>query len=171
MKKTIVIGLIIVVLAVLVDQISKLCMVALLVEEGKFIVIIPDFFKLQLHYNTGAAFSSFEGNFPFLMVMTVIATIVFIIMAKWADFKTKKFYSWGVYLMIGGMIGNFIDRVFNNGKGVVDFLSFTFFKTYDFAVFNIADSFLVVGVICVMIDLIICEPIREKKKKALEITE
>ena len=105
------------------------------------------------------------------MVMTVIATIVFIIMAKWADFKTKKFYSWGVYLMIGGMIGNFIDRVFNNGKGVVDFLSFTFFKTYDFAVFNIADSFLVVGVICVMIDLIICEPLREKKKKALEITE
>ena len=171
MKKSIVIGLIIIVCAVLIDQISKALMVTLLVEEGNFIVIIPEFFKLKLHYNTGAAFSSFDGNFPFLMIMTAIATVVFVYMAKYADFDTKKFYSWGIYLMIGGMIGNFIDRVFNYGKGVVDFLAFTFFKTYDFAVFNIADSFLVVGVICVMIDILFFESKREKKTKELEINE
>ena len=171
MKKSIVIGLIIIVCAVLIDQISKALMVTLLVEEGNFIVIIPEFFKLKLHYNTGAAFSSFDGNFPFLMIMTAIATVVFVYMAKYADFDTKKFYSWGIYLMIGGMIGNFIDRVFNYGKGVVDFLAFTFFKTYDFAVFNIADSFLVLGVICVMIDILFFESKREKKTKELEINE
>ena len=171
MKKSIIIGLIIIVCTVLIDQISKALMVTLLVEEGNFIVVIPEFFKLKLHYNTGAAFSSFDGNFPFLMIMTAIATVVFVFMAKYADFDTKKFYSWGIYLMIGGMIGNFIDRVFNYGKGVVDFLAFTFFKTYDFAVFNIADSFLVVGVICVMIDILFFEPKREKKTKELEINE
>ena len=146
-------------------------MVSLLVTEGNFIVVIPEFFKLKLHYNTGAAFSSFDGNFPFLMIMTAVATIIFIYMAKYADFKSKKFYSWGIYLMIGGMIGNFIDRVFNYGKGVVDFLAFTFFKTYDFAVFNMADTFLVIGVICIMIDILFFEPKREKKVKEIEIKE
>jgi signal peptidase II len=146
-------------------------MVSILVEEGNFIVVIPEFFKLKLHYNTGAAFSSFDGNFPFLMIMTAVATIVFIYMAKYADFKSKKFYSWGIYLMIGGMIGNFIDRVFNYGKGVVDFLAFTFFKTYDFAVFNMADTFLVIGVICIMIDILFFEAKREKKVKEIEIKE
>jgi signal peptidase II len=92
-------------------------------------------------------------------------------MAKYADFKSKKFYSWGIYLMIGGMIGNFIDRVFNYGEGVVDFLAFTFFKTYDFAVFNMADTFLVIGVICIMIDILFFEAKREKKVKEIEIKE
>ena len=86
MKKTIIFGLIIVLATVLIDQITKALMVSILVEEGNFIVVIPEFFKLKLHYNTGAAFSSFDGNFPFLMIMTVVATIVFIYMAKYADF-------------------------------------------------------------------------------------
>ena len=171
MKKTIIFGLIIILATVLIDQITKALMVSLLVTEGNFIVVIPEFFKLKLHYNTGAAFSSFDGNFPFLMIMTAVATIVFIYMAKYADFKSKKFYSWGIYLMIGGMIGNFIDRVFNYGEGVVDFLAFTFFKTYDFAVFNMADTFLVVGVICIMIDILFFEAKREKKVKEIEIKE
>ena len=151
MKKTLFIGLLIVILTVLLDQLSKSYMVSLLVKEGNSIVIIENFFKLQLFYNKGAAFSSFEGNFTFLMAMTAVATVVFIIMAFWTDFDTKKFYSWGVYLMIGGMIGNFIDRVFNRELGVVDFLSFTFFG-WDFAVFNLADTFLVIGVICIIVD-------------------
>ena len=170
MKKTILIGLIIVVSTVLIDQISKLLMVSILVKEEAIIGVIDNFFKFQLQYNKGAAFSSFSGNFPFLMGMTAIATIVFIVMARWANFDTKKFYSWGLYLMIGGMLGNFIDRVFNRDLGVVDFLSFTFFG-WDFAVFNLADSFLVVGVICLMIDLIFFDGKREKAKKELEINE
>ena len=170
MKKTIIIGLIIVFSTILIDQISKLLMVSILVKEGEPIVVIDNFFRFQLEYNKGAAFSSFSGNFPFLMGMTAIAAIVFIVMAKWADFDNKKFYSWGLYLMIGGMIGNFIDRVFNRDLGVVDFLSFTFFG-WDFAVFNLADSFLVVGVICLMIDLIFFDGKREKAKKELEGNE
>ena len=139
-------------------------MVSLLEYEYNSITVIDGFFSLSLYYNKGAAFSSFEDNFPFLMLMTVLATGVFVYMAFYADFKTKKFYSWGVYLMIGGMIGNFIDRVFNYDKGVIDFLSFTF-GSYNFAIFNIADSFLVVGVICVMIDILFCESKRAKIAK------
>lgn len=170
MKKTIIIGLIIVIISVLVDQLSKLLMVNLLQTEGNYITVIEGFFRFKLHYNTGAAFSSFDGNFPFLMVMTLVATIVFIIMAKWADFDKKFFYSLGIYLMIGGMIGNFIDRIFNYGVGVVDFLAFTFFG-WNFAVFNIADVCLVIGVIAVIIDLIFFDGKREKEKKDLNEVE
>ena len=128
----------------------------LLEFEGNSIVVIEGFFKLQLHYNTGAAFSSFDGNFVFLMFMTFVASIVFVVMSLMSDFETKFFYTLGVFLMIGGMIGNFIDRVFRFGQGVVDFLSFTFWG-WNFAVFNLADTFLVVGVIAIIIDLLFFE--------------
>ena len=158
-KKTLIIGSLIIVATVIIDQISKIYMEKLLKFEN--IVVIDGFFKLQLQYNTGAAFSSFDGNFVFLMFMTLVAATVFVFMALMSDFDTKFFYTLGVFLMIGGMIGNFIDRVFRFGQGVVDFLSFTFFG-WDFAVFNLADTFLVVGVIAVIIDLLFFEPKREE---------
>ena len=160
-KFTLLIGLLIIFWTVVIDQASKIVMENILTTKGT-IVVIEDFFKLQLHYNTGAAFSSFDGNFVFLMLMTLVATMVFIVMALMSDFKTKLFYTIGVFLMIGGMIGNFIDRVFRFGQGVVDFLSFTFFG-WDFAVFNMADTFLVIGVICVIIDLLFFDGKREKQ--------
>ena len=170
MKKTLVIGLIIVVVSVLIDQISKICMLTLLVKEHNFIEIIPNFFSLKLQYNPNIAFS-IDMSFEFQMLFTIVATTVFAVMALSSDFKTKKFYSWGIFLMIGGMIGNFFDRIFNQlvyggERGVIDFLSFKFFGN-PFATFNIADSCLVIGVICVFIDLLFLE---DKRNKQLENT-
>jgi signal peptidase II len=117
-----------------------------------------------LVFNDGAAFSSFEGKFGLLMGVTGIATLVFIIMALSAKFDHNPFYAWGIYLMIGGMLGNFIDRVMFSNHEVIDFLSFTFWG-WELATFNIADSCLVIGVICVCIDMLICEGRRNKKLK------
>ena len=160
MKKTLIIGLIIVFVAILLDQITKIIMVNVLTYEGDIIQVIPGFFKFKLHYNPYIAFS-IKLPFFWQMFMTLVATGVFGIMAISSDFKNKKFYSWGVWLMIGGMLGNFIDRVFNHDLGVIDFLSFTFFGE-DFATFNVADSFLVIGVICVVIDLLFFDSKRDK---------
>ena len=161
MKKSIIIGLIIAVVAILVDQISKLAMLTLFEKEHDFLVVIPNFFKLYLQFNPYIAFSiklPFEGQ----MIATAVAVIIFAVMARWADFSKNPFYAWGTYLMIGGMCGNFLDRIFNP-EGVIDFLSFTFFGK-PFATFNIADSCLVVGVICVIIDLLFFDGKREKTK-------
>ena len=160
MKKSIIFGLIIVTVVVLLDQISKMCMKTILADGP--IIVIEDFFKLYLTYNTGAAFSILDGQFGLLMALTVVATIVFIYMAKYARFDKAKLYSFGIYMMIGGMIGNLIDRIFQYGTGVTDFLSFTFWG-WDFAVFNIADSFLVVGVIFLLIDMLFLEHKRNKE--------
>ena len=161
MKKTILLGSIIAVICILLDQLSKGIILTYLHFEGDFIEVIPGFFKLFLQYNPYIAFS-IELPFEWQMIATGAATIIFVVMAIWSDFKKKPFYSWGIYLMIGGMIGNFIDRVFNDGKGVIDFLSFTFFGK-PFATFNIADSCLVIGVICIIVDLLFFETKREKK--------
>lgn len=162
-------GIIIVSLIVLLDQLSKLmAMVFLLDRVGQTIEIIPGFFRFSLSFNNGAAFSSFSGQFIVLMAMTVVATILFCYMARFANFKKAPWYSTGIYFMIGGMLGNFIDRAFSTERmyapkhSVVDFLSFTFFGKYDFAIFNIADSFLVVGAILVVIDLLFFERKRSK---------
>ena len=166
MKKNIVLGLIIVFCSILVDQVSKIVMLTLLKTEGNSITVIKDFFDFYLVFNDGAAFSSFAGKFELLMGVTVLATIVFFIMALSAKFDYNPFYAWGIYLMIGGMCGNLIDRIFFTDHSVVDFLSFTFWGR-PFATFNIADSCLVVGVICVCIDMLFCEGRRNKKLEKL----
>ena len=164
---TLLIGLGIVLFAVLLDQGSKQLMLHILSDlPNQTIEVIPNFFRFALRFNTGAAFSSFDGDFWLLMGMTVVATIIFIFIAKKADIKKAPLNAIAIYMMIGGMIGNFIDRVFYPNHAVVDFLSFTFFG-WDFAVFNIADSFLVIGTILLCIDIFFFE----RKRKANEVKE
>lgn len=147
-------GLIIVSLSIIADQVTK--MFALLKLKGGDLDIIENFFSLRLHYNDGAAWSSFAGNFPFLVGMTLVSIIAFAFFFKSVNFKTKLFYSIGISLMFGGLFGNFIDRLFMDGNVVIDFLSFTF-GTYRFPTFNIADSCLVVGVVLFIIDILFFE--------------
>lgn len=174
MVMSILIGLMIISGVVILDQVSKLLMIYLLADKaGQAISVIGDFFKFKLTFNTGAAWGMFEGKFWLLMTVTAIATIIFIFFAKYADFRKAKTYSIGIYFMIGGMIGNFVDRVFATEKsflftnleapahGVTDFISFNFFP----AIFNIADSFLCIGVALVLIDIIFFERKRNQDAK------
>lgn len=129
---------------------------------GESIEVIDQFFYITSHRNTGAAWGILEGQMGFFYVITV-AVIIFIIyyMQKYA----RNSYLLGISLglILGGAIGNFIDRVFR--KEVVDFIN-TFIFSYDFPVFNIADSALVIGVALLMIQLFIEErQLKEKKNE------
>lgn len=168
MMMTLIIGMAIVLFSVLLDQGSKQLMLHILSDlPNKTIEVIPNFFRFALRFNTGAAFSSFDGDFALLMAMTAVATVIFIFIAMKANIKKAPLYTIGIYMMIGGMIGNFIDRVFYPNHAVVDFLSFTFFG-WDFAVFNIADSFLVVGTIIFCIDVFFFEGKRKAKDNTIK---
>lgn len=164
MLMTFIYGLMIILGIVSLDQLTKVMSLALLKTENNSLEIIKGFFRLELKLNDGAAFSSFSGKFYLLMAITVVATIIFIAMALKANFKKAPWYSVGIFFMIGGMLGNLIDRIFRPNHAVVDMLSFTFFGS-DFAVFNVADSFLVVGVILLLIDVIFFEGKRTKVVK------
>lgn len=141
----------------LLDLVIKLIIKFNMKVEDSFIVI-PGFFKINYLQNTGAAFSSFEGM---RYVFIIVSLIIFLILIKYiknTDIKRKlEIISLG--LILGGLVGNLIDRIFYGY--VIDYLSFTIFG-YSFAVFNLADSFIVIGVILFIIDMIIVE--REKRK-------
>lgn len=126
---------------ILIDQISKLIALNFLKYQTP-LVVVPNFFYLTLVKNEGASFSILSGQIPFLIIISFIA--LFLILAylnQRKDMNKKEIFCYS--MVLGGLIGNLIDRVFRNG--VIDFLSFEIFKM-NFPIFNIADTFIVCGI-------------------------
>lgn len=158
-KYLIIVGIVLTV--ILLDHLTKyLSMLYLPKHNEEMIEIIPNFFYLIEHHNTGAAWSMFEGNVFMILIVPFIALVVFFYIASKGNFINMKFYTIGVSLMIGGTIGNLIDRLFRGY--VIDFLKFFIFS-YDYPTFNVADMSLVIGVIMFSIDILFLESKREKK--------
>lgn len=136
----------------IIDQIIKLIL-KFNMKVGNTVNIIPNFFKLEYLQNTGAAFSSFEGM---RYILIIISLLIFVLIIKYIKKNeiSRKLEIIPLGMILGGLVGNLIDRVFYGY--VIDYLSFTIFG-YSFAVFNLADSFIVVGVILLVIDVIIVE--------------
>lgn len=139
--------LILSVIIVILDQISKSYVIKYL-KNSKPIIVIPDFFKLAYVENLGAAFGILQ-NKRWLFVIITLAVIVYIsfFMIK-NSHKLNLIIKLGVGMLIGGAIGNFVDRI--RYGYVVDFLSFRLLNRYEFPVFNIADCFIVVGTILIL---------------------
>ncbi|WP_217585671.1 signal peptidase II [Lentibacillus saliphilus] len=137
------------------DQLTKWIIVKEM-ELYEQITVIDQFFFITSHRNKGAAWGILEGQMWFFYIITAIVIVAIVYyMQKYG--RDSKLLSVALSLILGGAIGNFIDRLFR--KEVVDFLDFIIFN-YDYPIFNVADSSLVVGVILV----IIATFIDEKKK-------
>lgn len=146
------------IMSFLIDQISKYFIKSTM-EPGQKISIIGNFFQLEYVLNGGIAFGNFQNIFFFTHLIPIIMIVVFIYLIKY--YQNKNFYLFTIVLMLSGTLGNFSDRIFNNGY-VVDFLSFNFFG-YKYPAFNFADCFLVISVIAIIIESIITS--RKQKKK------
>ena len=134
-------------LCILIDQISKLLIVnSYDVNDG--FSVIDGFFSITYIKNTGAAWGLFSNG---TIILSLISIVFLFFMIKYIYEMKKISYlnivSYG--MLIGGIIGNLIDRLIRNY--VVDFLNFNIFG-YDFPVFNIADSFIVISIILIVID-------------------
>ncbi len=164
LKIIIIVG--IVLAAVLLDQLTKYISILYIPKnEADIITVIPNFFYLIEHHNTGAAWSLFQGNKFILLVIPFLAIGAFSYLVLKGNFVNMKFYTIGVALMIGGTIGNLIDRLFRGY--VIDFLKFYIFS-YDYPTFNVADMCLVVGTIMFAIDTLFLEPVRKNKEENYE---
>ena len=110
---------------------------------------IPGVFELTHYHNTGAAWSSFQGQ-TWLFILIFAAFAVFMI---WEFPKKrmcfKNFERWCIVAVFAGGLGNIIDRV--RLGYVVDMINLEFM---DFPVFNVADSFICCGCIALMVHLI-----------------
>ena len=107
---------------------------------------IKGVFAIESFHNTGASFSIFAGSKAAQIVFIVLGICVSIGIVIYSILTKSHNLNWcffvGASLMVGGIVGNIIDRI---AFGYVrDFISFSIFEP----VFNIADSFIVIGVIC-----------------------
>lgn len=151
---------IIALIVIIFDQITKW----FIVEKMNIydsIVIIDNFFNITSHRNKGAAWGILQDQMIFFYIITLLVVIgIIYYMQKYG--KQSSLLASGLSLLLGGAIGNFIDRLYR--KEVVDFLDFQIIN-YNYPIFNIADSALVIGVSLLIIYTILDE--RKSKKENL----
>lgn len=143
-------------IVVVIDQLIKLNVVQhLRVGESK--TIIPNILSFYYLRNNGAAWNIFSGQMYFFYLISVIAIIAVLYFLFNPKYKSKTF-DIGLALILGGIIGNFIDRV--RLHYVVDMMQLDFIN---FNIFNFADSCITVGVMLVFIYLLFIDG-KDKKK-------
>ena len=158
-----IIDIVIIAAIILFDQLIKLAAAGVLSQlPNQTFVFIPGFANFSYVQNSGAAFSMFSNGTLILTILSIALTAVLFFVL----FKTRKYKSMLLRLslcfIIGGAIGNIIDRL---AFGYVrDMINFTFVK---FAVFNVADSFVSIGAVLLAIFLIFYWD-KVKKRQMLE---
>lgn len=142
---------------ILLDQWSKWFIVKHM-NIGESIPIIDSFFHITSHRNEGAAWGILQGQMLFFYIVTAVV-VVGIIYYLHTEGKKSMLLRVALSFILGGAIGNFIDRLYR--KEVVDFLDFNIFG-YNYPIFNIADTVLVIGV-----GLLIIATLKEEKRGKL----
>lgn len=133
---------------IIIDQVSKIIVVNNL-TNNKSIEVIKSFFYLTYTNNKGAAFSILTGRriLLILVALIVIGVLIYYVRKNKIEGKVNKI---ALSLVIGGSIGNLIDRILRGA--VVDFIDIKIFG-YNFPIFNLADTFIVIGVFLLIIEM------------------
>lgn len=148
------------VILILLDQGTKLLALGSLKPMGSM-TFLPGVLDFTFVENRGVAFGMFSGQRWMILVLT--GAIVGVLIYYYKKLPAGKEYRWvrcALVMVLSGAVGNLIDRVFRGY--VVDFFEFTFVKWY---VFNVADIYVVLGVLWLlflMLFVIKDEPSKEK---------
>ena len=138
---------------VVIDQASKWTVLQSF-NEFERLNVIPGLFDLTLWFNPGAAFSFLAnaGGWQrwFFTALGVVAAVFIVFWLRQSG--NQRLFSFGLAMILGGAIGNVIDRLIH--EKVVDFLLFYIHPHY-FPAFNLADSAITLGAICLILDEIL----------------
>ncbi|MER2105497.1 MAG: signal peptidase II [Solibacillus sp.] len=146
--------------AVLLDQWTKWLVVKNM-ELGERISVWDPWLGILSHRNRGAAWGMLEGKMWLFTIVTIVV-IVGIIYFYHTEAKGKPLFQISLMLLLGGAVGNFIDRL-SRGE-VVDFVDVLIpVVNYHFPIFNIADAALTIAVVMLFITIMLDE--RQEKKK------
>jgi signal peptidase II len=139
------------------DRISKIIILNILENDGKVDIYINSFFNLFLVWNKGIGFGlfSFDQNYIYNGISLFIFIINLIIVYLIYKEKTPKTYF--LVIILGGSFGNLFDRYYYSA--VPDFIDLNY-KGYHWFIFNVADIFITLGIIC----LILAEFLNYKKQ-------
>ena len=136
---------IILILIVILDQVSKYGLLTI-IGLNNIKEFIPGIIQFTVVKNTGGAFSILSQYPIYFKIIGLVNVFIFSYLGLCPTVKFNKFIKTGCVFVLGGTIGNLIDRFIKGG--VVDFLDFQFIN---FAVFNLADVFIDIGVILILI--------------------
>lgn len=145
-------------LLVVADQLIKQWANAVLQPVGA-ITLLPGIVELRYYLNDGMAFSMLAGKQTLLIAMTSIMLVCVLALLLLRKMNPWERVSW--MLILGGGVGNLIDRVLNGE--VVDYINVLFMN---FAVFNFADICITTGVIMLMLWVVYDSIKKDKEEKA-----
>ena len=130
----------------LIDQVSKYYIINILKFQNE-VIYLSSFLNLQLIWNEGIAFGllSFENDLYYNSITFVIIIVILILLFL---IKNDDQYSYFYSIIVGGALGNLIDRI--RYSSVPDFIDFHI-SNFHWFVFNIADIFISLGVICLIV--------------------
>ena len=145
---------------VVLDQISKI-LISSYLSLGESLNLLP-FLNFTLIHNSGIAFSFFDdgGNISrWLLVVAVSGILAYLLFLMYKITSKNRLELMSFILIISGGLGNLVDRVFLGY--VVDFVH-VFYQDYSFYVFNMADSYITVGIILYLSYFFFIERVKEK---------
>lgn len=134
---------------IFLDQVTKWWIINYIMQPIKILPITP-FFNIVLTWNSGISFGIFsnQGSFS-VIILSTLATLIVFFLAVWLMKAENKKLIIGLICIIGGAIGNIIDRVYHGA--VIDFLDFHI-KSYHWPAFNVADSCIFIGATLIILD-------------------
>ena len=139
------------ILLVFADQISKYLIVQTL-TLGETINVLP-FLDFYLIFNTGIAFSFFDEGGElgrWILVFLVLLVCLYLVNVLISE-ELRKYETLALLMILSGGFGNLIDRVL--WGHVIDFIHL-YYENYSFYIFNLADTFITIGVIIYILDLL-----------------
>jgi signal peptidase II len=144
-----------VVLTLIADQLSKELLLRYLLKVGTVVPVIDDFFRLVIVWNPGVSFGFLGGDKALpSWILSLVAAAVCVGLFIWLRRVDRPLIGWGIGLVIGGAIGNVIDRA--RWGAVFDFADFHVGQ-WHWPAFNVADSAIVVGVGLMLVDSLLGE--------------
>lgn len=149
-------GLAVALVAVAADQASKAWILSFFSERSEPVAVVTPFFNLVLTGNRGMSFGLFNNNAAMnTAVFTVLAAVIVIALLVWLRRAHNHVIRIALGMIIGGAIGNVIDRLIRGA--VVDFLDFHLGAWHWYA-FNVADAAICLGVIALLLDGLLARP-------------
>ena len=132
-----------------VDRISKIYIIKISALESKVDIYLTEYLNFYLIWNKGIAFGLFSFNESFIYnsitgIIIIISVIILIM-----TYKNNGFKQISLIFVLGGALGNLFDRIYYSA--VPDFIDLHF-NDFHWFVFNVADIFITLGIICLIFD-------------------
>lgn len=145
---------------IVLDQLTKY-LARKNLATGEHVTLIPGFLDLRLNFNTGGAFGVLSDFAPLLAIIAIV--VIFAIVKLRSIGSGSLAVSIGLGFLLGGAIGNLIDRIGFPKRGVTDFIDIHFMikgELHSWPTFNVADVAIVAGAILVLFHVYILERAR-----------